>query len=90
MKLYPNLKNLANYSPENSFTTTAQEADIIRKTLKFNEATEDDLYNYRTLVVVMWSSRYKDAKTEDGTAPRLWNAMNSITAVIDAELAKRH
>lgn len=90
MKLYPNLIKLYDYVPDDKVFTSGDEIRHIKDTLKFNETGDDDLYNYRTLVVSMWTSRYhelkrlKDDKTED-----VWQSMMSILAVIDDESANR-
>lgn len=90
MKLYPNLIKLYDYVPDDKVFTSGDEIRHIKDTLKFNEAGNDDLYNYRTLVVSMWTSRYHELKRlKDAKAEDVWQSMMSILAVIDDESANR-
>ena len=86
MKLYENLHNLMDYSPKDNFVTSAEEIEYIKKTLKLDECDSDDIYNYRTIVVLLWGNRAMEArKNEDfDEHDKLWNAMMSITAVLDS------
>lgn len=89
MKLYPYLKDLFGYTPKDDIVTGGDEVKLIRETLHLDEATADDIFNYRTLVVSMWMDRYKEMKYADPRrAEKIWNAMMSITAVLDEEAVK--
>lgn len=91
MKLYPNLMTLKDYVPADRATTCEDEIVRIGNTLKFAEATPDDLYNYRTLTVSIWGSRYRDLRErkEYDKAEDVWQGMLSITSAIDNEMWKR-
>lgn len=91
MKLYPNLIKLKDYSPKDRHFTSREEIKEISATLEFDKADSDDLYNYRTIVVSMWSHRYADLRREGhgDEAEKVWQGMQSITAVIDLEMSRR-
>lgn len=91
MKLFPNLKEIKDYRPADRHFTSKEEIDLIHEKLHFDEATDDDLFNYRTLVVCIWREMRQIAETDGNIneADAIWNAMMSITAVIDDEMWKR-
>lgn len=91
MKLWPNIKELKDYRADDRHFTSKEEMDLIHEKLHFDEATDDDLFNYRTLVVCIWREMrdHAEADGKPDEADEIWNAMMSITAVIDDEMWKR-
>ena len=68
------------YKPKQRGFVFSSEAELIKKTLQLDTATELELRNMRDFVVMF----YGHVETEDGRADMVaWDKMSAISSVID-------
>jgi len=89
MKLYPNLMKLNTYVPKDRYFTSQEEMDMISETLELDKASDDDVYNYRTLVTSLWGIKHIQLDPHSPIACDCNTSMMSIIAVLDNEMVKR-
>lgn len=89
MKLYPNLMKLNTYVPKDRFITSQEEMDMISETLELDKASDDDVYNYKSLVTSVWGIKYIQLDPYSSIACDCHTSMMSITAVLDNEMVER-
>lgn len=73
------------YTPESRFFTTAKEMETVKTVLGLADLNDFELQNMRDMAVMFFNSKADNALLNDEKDgfDRLWNIMQSVTAVID-------
>ena len=76
-------KTLKNYTPKDTFFTSEKEIKTISEALSLKYMDVEDMREMRNMVVVYYNYLLGDLQYGDKLYDRYWNAMMSVTAIID-------